>query len=423
MMSDRSATLLLSALCSLLYFTSYLSRYTLSVSISEIDSLGLLKKENLGVATMLLFISYGAGQVLSGLLGDKFKPQHVVCIGLFGAALSNSLIPFVITIPAAVAAVWFFHGLCQAMFWPPIVKILATRLPSGSYGSSSLAVSIAAHVANVSLYLLASLCIGTFGNWKILFYIALTACIAMFIIWIFGYSFFVRHYKKPEFEEISAKGKNREEKQSNKRLISAVLGSGALILIIGIILQGALKEGVTAWLPSYINEVYGASTSDSILKSVSIPIASIICLYVVGLIYRRWLHNEAVGAAIMFGIGTLMSLLIVLVPTLPPMAMIICAAILTASMHGVNLFLIAYLPARFAKYGKTSTVSGVTNACAYIGCAAYTYGLALIAQNIGWGATALSWLLISGGGFIACLAAIPLWKRFVSGRSKVDKMK
>jgi len=123
----------------------------------------------------------------------------------------------------------------------------------------------------------------------------------------------------------------------------------------------------------------------------------------------------------MFGIGTIMSLLIVLVPTLPPMAMIICAAILTASMHGVNLFLIAYLPARFAKYGKASTVSGVTNACAYIGCAVYTYGLALIAQNIGWSATALSWLIISGGGLIACIAAIPLWKRFVAGRSKVDR--
>jgi len=421
MMSDKSAVFFLSALCSLLYFTSYLSRYTLSVSISEIDSLGLLTKENLGVATMLLFISYGAGQVLSGLLGDKFKPQHVVCIGLFGAALSNALIPFVIKLPAAVAAIWFFHGLCQAMFWPPIVKILATRLPSGSYGSSSLSVSIAAHVANVSLYLLASLCIGTFGNWKILFYIALTACIAMFLIWIFGYSYFNRHYEKPLISEAPVNSSDISENRSNKRLIAAVIGSGALILIIGIILQGALKEGVTAWLPSYINEVYGSSTSDSILKSVSIPIASIICLYAVGFIYRRWLHNEAVGAAIMFGIGTLMSLLIVLVPSLPPMAMIICAAILTASMHGVNLFLIAYLPARFAKYGKTSTVSGVTNACAYIGCAAYTYGLALIAQNIGWGATALSWLIISGGGFVACLAAIPLWKRFVAADQRLIK--
>ena len=123
----------------------------------------------------------------------------------------------------------------------------------------------------------------------------------------------------------------------------------------------------------------------------------------------------------MFGVGTVMSLIIVIIPALPPMLMIICAAILTASMHGVNLFLIAYLPARFAKYGKTSTVSGVTNACAYIGCAIYNYGLAVIAQNIGWGATALSWLIISGAGLLSALVALPLWKRFISGRSKVDK--
>ncbi len=421
MLSDKSAAFFLAALCSLLYFTSYLSRYTLSVCISEIDRLDLLSKENLGVATMLLFISYGAGQVLSGLLGDKFPPQYVVCIGLIGAALSNLAVPFLITIPAAVAAIWFFHGLCQSMFWPPIVKILATSVPSQYYGSSSLSVSIASHAANVSLYLLASLCIGTFENWKILFYIALTACIAVLFIWIFGYSFFTKHYIKPDEPNIPIKVPQKDEKRNNKRLIAAVSASGALVLLIGIILQGALKEGVTAWLPSYINEVYGASTSDSILRSVSVPIASIICLYVVGFIYRRFLHNEAIGAAIMFGIGTLMSLLIVLIPSIPPMLMIICAAVLTASMHGVNLFLIAYLPARFAKYGKTSTVSGVTNACAYIGCAVYTYGLALIAQNIGWGATALSWLIISGSGFISSIAAIPLWTRFIKGKSKADK--
>ncbi len=148
MLSDKSAAFFLAALCSLLYFTSYLSRYTLSVCISEIDRLDLLSKENLGVATMLLFISYGAGQVLSGLLGDKFPPQYVVCIGLIGAALSNLAVPFLITIPAAVAAIWFFHGLCQSMFWPPIVKILATSVPSQYYGSSSLSVSIASHAAS-----------------------------------------------------------------------------------------------------------------------------------------------------------------------------------------------------------------------------------------------------------------------------------
>ena len=118
----------------------------------------------------------------------------------------------------------------------------------------------------------------------------------------------------------------------------------------------------------------------------------------------------------MFGIGTLMAALIVLVPSLPPMLMIISAAILTASMHGVNLFLITYLPARFAKFGKTSTVSGITNACAYAGCAIYTYGIAVIAEYLGWGATALSWLIISGLGFIACLIAIPFWKKFISHR-------
>ena len=414
-MTERSAFLFLTLLCSIMYFTSYFSRYILSVCIAEIDSLNLLTKENLGVATMLLFICYGAGQILSGFLGDKFKAQYIVLIGLSGAALANILLPIIVTSPVGVAVLWGFHGLCQAMFWPPIVKIIASSLPSARYGASTLWVSIAAHVANISLYLLASLCISTFGDWRVLFRIGVCVCIISILLWIFGFSFFQRHYQKSP-DDVNTPPKASDKSFDRKGLITAIASSGAIVLVLGIILQGAIKEGVTAWLPSYITEVYKSSTSDSILKSVAIPIASIICLYVVGFLYRKFLRNEAVGAALMFGIGTAMAALIVTVPSMPPMLMIICAAILTASMHGVNLFLIAYLPARFARFGKTSTVSGITNACAYAGCAIYTYGIAVIAENFGWGATALSWLIISGLGFVACLAAIPLWKKFISAK-------
>ena len=367
---------------------------------------------------MLLFIFYGVGQLVSGFLGDKFPPQIIVSAGLVGSGLSNLLLPLIVKSPVSVAVLWAVHGLFQAMFWPPLVKIISSSLPLKHYAGTTLAVSIAAHVANISNYVLAFVCIGTFKNWKLPFVVALSMCAVVLAVWNFGFKYFNKNYKKlndvSEAKSESTKDEKQNQKADNKKIYAAIVSSGTAILFIAIILQGAIKEGVTAWLPSYILATYGGDSSSAILKSVAIPIASIVCLFGVSALYKRFLKNEALGGALMFAIGAAMAAIIAFFPNLPPLATIICAAILTGSMHGVNLFLIAYIPARFASLGKTSTVSGITNSCAYAGCALYTYGVAHISNRFGWQATTITWFVIPVAGFIACFAALPLWNKFIS---------
>ena len=417
-LTNKQASFLLGALCALVYFTSYLSRYSLTVCIAEIEQKGILTNEQLGLATMLLFISYGVGQQISGFLGDKFPPQIIVSAGLVGSGLSNLLLPMIVESPVAVAALWAVHGLFQAMFWPPLVKIISSSLPLKHYAGTTLAVSIAAHAANISNYVLAFVCIGTFKNWKLPFAVAVSMCAIVLALWIFGFKYFKKNYENPDSIIKAKPSENQSSSQvkntDNKKIYAAIVSSGTAILFIAIVLQGAIKEGVTAWLPSYIRATYGGDSSSAILKSVAIPIASIVCLFLVSALYKRFLKNEALGGALMFGIGAAMAALIAFIPDLPPVLTIICAAILTGSMHGVNLFLIAYLPAKFSSFGKTSTISGITNSCAYAGCALYTYGVALISNRFGWQATTLTWFVIPVAGFIACFAALPLWNKFIS---------
>jgi len=87
-------------------------------------------------------------------------------------------------------------------------------------------------------------------------------------------------------------------------------------------------------------------------------------------------------------------------------------AVITGCMHGVNLMLIGNLPAYFARYGKVSTVSGLLNACTYIGSALSTYGFAALSERFGWGFTIASWALIAGGGMVICLFLTGKWTRF-----------
>jgi OPA family glycerol-3-phosphate transporter-like MFS transporter len=86
--------------------------------------------------------------------------------------------------------------------------------------------------------------------------------------------------------------------------------------------------------------------------------------------------------------------------------------VIVACMHGINLMLITVVPKRFVKTGKVSTVSGILNACTYVGASASTYGFAVLAERFGWDFTLLSWLLISAAGAAVCGVCAPIWKRF-----------
>ena len=72
------------------------------------------------------------------------------------------------------------------------------------------------------------------------------------------------------------------------------------------------------------------------------------------------------------------------------------------AMHGVNLILISMLPPYYKKQGKTATVSGVLNACTYVGSAISTYGVARLSGTIGWNKTIFVWVIIAAAGTLLC---------------------
>ena len=67
------------------------------------------------------------------------------------------------------------------------------------------------------------------------------------------------------------------------------------------------------------------------------------------------------------------------------------------------------------KYGNTSLVSGLLNSCTYIGSAISTYGIAALAETIGWKHTVFLWFLIAVDGSVICFACKNDWrKRFMN---------
>ena len=108
--------------------------------------------------------------------------------------------------------------------------------------------------------------------------------------------------------------------------------------------------------------------------------------------------------------GAVAALLLTFVSKGSPIASIACMTLLTGCMHGVNLMLICLLPPSLQRHGNVSTVSGLLNACTYVGSAISTYGIALLSESAGWQVTAFVWFGIAALGAVVCVVCSRVWK-------------
>ena len=116
-------------MCCIVYFISYITRKNYAAIMVEfVNDTGIaIDSASLALAGHAIF--YGAGQLVSGYLGDKIKPKFLIACGLFTTALMNILLPFCSEV-ALLTTVWYINGLAQAMMWPPIVKALSSTFSS-----------------------------------------------------------------------------------------------------------------------------------------------------------------------------------------------------------------------------------------------------------------------------------------------------
>lgn len=384
------------------YMVSYLTRINYGAIISEVAADTGIAKSVLSMSITGSFITYGVGQVISGIIGDRIAPKKLVLLGLIATALMNLLIP-VCSDPYLMCGVWCVNGFAQSFMWPPLVRLMSTLLSEDDYKRVSTRVVWGSSVGTVLVYLLSPLVITAF-SWEFVFVFSSCCAVIMLLVWN-RYS-----YDIPADQTVS--GKKRSG--SMKPLFTPLM----LCVMLAVALQGMLRDGITTWMPSYIAETYSLSNILSILTGVVLPVFSILCISFATSLYRRRLSNPLICAGVFFAAGSLSALALFLLTGRNAAGSVIFSAMLTGSMHGVNHILVSMVPPYFKKYGIVSTASGVINACTYIGSAASTYGIAVLSETIGWQGTVLVWLLIAliGTG-VTFLSAAP-WRRAFASEAK-----
>ncbi len=361
------------------------------------------EKSAISVVTVAATIAYGVGQVVSGLLGDKIKPERLLFIGTSVTICCNIAMFFCQPIPL-MAAVWFINGCAQSMMWPPMVRLLASNFKDEAYSYALIRVSWGSSFATILLYLACPLLLYVM-NWRTIMLLCAAVGAVILTIWlIFSPKIFNNQSVVAE--------KEPEVVTAVKTKLPIGIYLPLVLILLGIISMGVLRDGVTNWMPSYLQETFGMKEENSILSALVPAVLSLITVELAGRFYEK-MKNETVCAAIIYGFAMVMALALYLIAGSSPIASTIIMGIVIGCMHGVNFMLISIAPKRFVKYGKVSTMSGVLNSCTYIGAAASTYGFAVIAENFGWQATTLSWVFVALFGGVVCIVASRFWKKYI----------
>lgn len=390
-------------LCTIIYFTSYITRKNYAAVIVEFINETGISMDNASLALTGHAIFYGVGQLISGFLGDKIKPKFLMACGLFTTACMNFIFPFCSSVPI-LTAVWCINGLAQAMMWPPIVRTLSFAIPKAEdYKRATAIVSYGCYSATVLLYLCAPVCINLSG-WRILFYISASVAAVMAVATLL----FMPTTENVGKKESKNETENVATKISPKKFPFVVFG----FIMLVILLQGIIRDGVSDWLPTYLENQFEISSSVAILLGVAPPLFAIFCTAVVTYLSNKVFKNELLFVAVLFAMAFLASLALSFFSGANVVLSAVLSTLITGTMHGANFFLICVVPQYFKNTGKVSFVSGLLNCCTYAGSALSGYGFALLATFLGWGGTIVGWAIICGVATAICFAIARGWNAF-----------
>lgn len=400
----------LTLLCAAVYFCSYLTRLDYGAVMVEMVRAEGFSRVDASAALTGLFITYGFGQLISGYLGDRVRPQLLIFFGLIACGLMNLLIPFCPS-PAWMTVVWSVNGLAQAMMWPPLVRIMSQHMTESEYKVATVHVSWGSSLGTIVIYLMIPLLLKV-SSWRGVFYCAAAVGMGMAAFWMARYG---RVERTLPLQEQAAPADEPGDAGKSGGGLRALMPLLAIMMGV-IICQGTLRDGITTWMPTYLADTYHMESGKSILTGVLLPLFGMVCYQIVLWMNRKLVENELQCAAIIFGVGLVSLLALRLLHAHSFALSVLILAFAVASMHGVNLIMTCMTPKYLAGSDKISMISGLLNACTYIGSALSMYGVALIADHFGWTVTESLWCAVALLGTLCAAACVPKWGKLRKGQ-------
>ena len=394
-------------LCWIAYFSTYIGRLNYSASLTGIILSEGFSKGQAGMIGTAFFFAYGAGQFVSGFLGDRLAPKKMVFTGLMVSGLCNLAMAGAKS-SGLMTAVWCVNGLFQAFIWSPMIRLMYEYYKTETRMKACVSLNSSVPIGTMVAYGLTALVIWLSG-WRTMFVLAGAALIGTSLFWITGMTRVERYAAESGKMAEMPSGETGGSAKAAVNWKSLLIQSGFLFLMMALFVQGALKDGVTTWVPTYISETYGLSAILAITSTMVIPVFNLLGVYLASFANLHWFRNEVRTAGAFFVVSAAAILVLRLSSGRSMAVSFLMLALATTAMMAVNTMLIAVLPSYFGVIGRASSVSGLLNSSVYAGGAVSTYGIGALSVALGWNATIVIWFLMAAVSAVICFLTVWKW--------------
>ncbi|MGI8435432.1 MAG: MFS transporter [Chthoniobacterales bacterium] len=299
----------------LLYTSFYMCRYNLSIANGAISREFGFSKADMGTIITTALLAYACGQIVNGLLADRFGGKRAMLIGAAGTVVMNTLFGFASFwgLLALFVTIRGIDGYMQAFGAPGMVKINAAwfghrergrfagifgfMINLGRFGIFKLGPALLAGFVFLGLWNVPPL------HWRWLFWApaGIAAVVAV------GMAIFV----KDTPEEAGFPSPNPQESRdgdvrASVRSVLATILSNPVIWIIACAYActGAVRQGIDQWFPRFMSEVHHVDFQSAQFQAVGflIPfvasLGSLISGYVSDTLFQG--RRAPVAAALYF---------------------------------------------------------------------------------------------------------------------------
>ena len=409
-------------ICFLVYCTSYIARGSFSFVRATMIENGVIGAGVAGAISAAYFIFYALGQLVNGFLGDRLSPFWMVTAGLCIVVASNIAMTF--SQPSGLYVLWWgINGYGHSMLWSPVLFVVSNILNNKIRVFALTAISICSPMGKIVSALVSSAALEG-GRWQSVFFCVSLITLAVLLIWVARYLTLKKHIVVNVSDDMSEKEEPRAEK--SHRLMPLLVASGLLVMLPAMLVHGLFYNGVVELIPTILYDEYQMTASMAAILEIIIPILSVAGLFLSNFVYfKMFKRDDMRSAAFLMGISLVPIGIMFLLALFKrdgymigqyadAIIFVTTYALVYLLQFAFNHVAIVLMSVRFAKYSRSSTVSGILNATNYGGSAISTYGLTYALLKLPLWQTVLIWASVLVVAAILVSLAQIRWKRFAS---------
>ena len=392
------------AACIVAYTAAYLCRTNLSPTLDTLQHYFGLTAAQAGMLPTLFAIPYAAGQIINGMLADRFRPHIYMCVGLMGSALMNILFSLSASYEMLLV-IWFLNGCIQSMIWTPVVRIFATEFRDETRSRGMFHISLTLVIGHVCAWAVSGL-LTSYVSWQVAF--RTTGLIAAVLT--AGSCFVLRDScsgapAQPKAEAAPA------PQVENAPISRILLGTDLIFMLLCCLFNGYVRDSVLNWAPKILVDTQGIDLSGAVGVALIIPLVNFIGIRGGQIVFNRRNGDVYSSIIIMTLAGVAFAALLTFVYEVN---VFVCAALLALSSaiaNGLNPLLASILPMNYRHLGRVALIAGLIDAMIYAGSAFSGTFAGLLKDLFGWNAVFASWAIFSLAGVLMVLLAIRKQKK------------